>query len=324
MTECERLVSSGIIDAAFFEEEIRNDFTVDIERKKIWAVELGLLIELDRVCKKYNLKYFLWAGTLLGAIRHKGFIPWDDDLDVVMLRKDYEELLVHADEFKNPYFLQTPLTDPEAGYSHAKVRNSNTTAFNKLWGYRNYNQGIYIDIFPIDDKCGPDLEERINQIESLETDSSLYMKMPSPYKNERDIKRIEQRSSNSVKDNYESIQNLMMKYSDPDSKEVIRAIASTFKTIDKMTYSRSDFKDVVMVEFENMLFPAPCAYERILENLFGNYMEFPPIEKRVNKHSHTIFDADISYLKFIKPSDVEADDFYKTYIEYGRNPNLGK
>ena len=100
---------------SFFHEEVRDGYLVTAKVKELWAVQIDLLCELDRVCKKYNLKYILDFGTLLGAVRHKGFIPWDDDLDVSMLREDYDKLMeVGPTEFTHPYFLQNH--DTEIGY----------------------------------------------------------------------------------------------------------------------------------------------------------------------------------------------------------------
>ena len=76
-----------------FEEEIRDGYLVTERVKKIWYTEINLLIAFDRMCKEYNLKYSVCYGTLLGAIRHKGFIPWDDDIDVFMMRDDYNKML---------------------------------------------------------------------------------------------------------------------------------------------------------------------------------------------------------------------------------------
>ena len=94
MTEKERIIKEGRIPEIFFEEEVRCDFLVTQDRKKLWAVLLDMLLKIDDVCKKYHLTYFLEAGTLLGAIRHKGMIPWDDDIDIFMPRKDYNKFIL--------------------------------------------------------------------------------------------------------------------------------------------------------------------------------------------------------------------------------------
>ena len=75
-----------------YRDEMRDGFLVTADRKKIWQVEMELLAELDGICRRHGLRYFVDYGTLLGAVRHRGFIPWDDDIDVVMMRPDYERL----------------------------------------------------------------------------------------------------------------------------------------------------------------------------------------------------------------------------------------
>jgi lipopolysaccharide cholinephosphotransferase len=137
----------------FLDEEVRCDYTVSHEMKELWAVELDLLAEFDRVCKKNSITYTADGGTLLGAVRHHGFIPWDDDIDIAMLRSDYEKLNgIAKEEFKDPYFWQTEETDPGSMRGHAQLRNSNTTGMLKSELDRNimYNQGVFIDVFPFD------------------------------------------------------------------------------------------------------------------------------------------------------------------------------
>ena len=118
--------------------------------KKIWAVELDLMNELLRVCNKYDIKIFAFGGTLLGAVRHHGFIPWDDDMDFCMDRANYNELLKHCDEFKHPYFLQFAQSDEKYFFGYARLRNSNTTGIIEWNRSPDYNNGIYIDIFVLD------------------------------------------------------------------------------------------------------------------------------------------------------------------------------
>ena len=103
------------------------------------------------VCEKHHLRYYLIGGTCLGAVRHKGFIPWDDDIDVGLPREDYEKFIQLQDEFKDtPYFIQTWKSDPKYIYGYAKLRNSNTTYIENFYKHFQFNQGLWIDIFPID------------------------------------------------------------------------------------------------------------------------------------------------------------------------------
>ena len=140
------------IPEGWLEPEEKWGFQVTRQRKEIWAVELDLLHELDRVCKKHGLTFFADSGTMLGAIRHKGFIPWDDDIDVAMMRDEYEQLCkIAGEEFSYPYFFQTEYTDHGTLRGHAQLRNSMTTAVLKDENHTQYpfNQGIFIDIFPL-------------------------------------------------------------------------------------------------------------------------------------------------------------------------------
>ena len=146
---------------SFFEEEDRLGFHIDRKRKEIWAVELDMLYELDRVCKKLNVQYFLDGGTLLGAVRDGHIIPWDDDIDVSMLREDYDRFLREAPkEFEYPHFLQCAYTDPGYFRGHAQLRNSATAGIlpNEL-DLVPFNQGIFLDIFVLDELF-PDLVEK--------------------------------------------------------------------------------------------------------------------------------------------------------------------
>ena len=100
------------LSPSFFKEESQNGFLISKTRKELWAIELDLLWQFRKICEKYKLTYWLDGGTLLGAVRHGGFIPWDDDIDITMPRKDYDKFVQYASkELKYPYFLQNDWTD---------------------------------------------------------------------------------------------------------------------------------------------------------------------------------------------------------------------
>lgn len=137
----------------FLEPETRCGHYVSAETKACWKVMLDMAEEVDRVCRKFNINYFLIAGSLLGAVRHKGFIPWDDDFDIALFREDYERLIkVLPKELPSHLFMQTLVTDPEFPTSHICVRDSRTTCIHEwaVKGKYRFHMGIFIDIFALD------------------------------------------------------------------------------------------------------------------------------------------------------------------------------
>ncbi len=295
MTECERLLKEGRFTPDFFKEEVRCDFKVDKKRKKIWAVELDLLLKFDEICKKYNLKYFVMGGTLIGAIRHHGFIPWDDDIDVAMLRDDYEKFIsVAVNEFKNPYLLQLPQTDKGYFYSFAKLRNVNTTAISYTFKYADFNQGIFIDIFPLDNCLIDNLEERFNRINKLNKDNSTYMRMTDPNPSDENKKRIDAYSGRNPMDVYIEIQKTAMEYRNIDTEYVNTAVFTAYK-YDTLIYRKEWFDEVELKEFEGVQVPIPRGYDGALRSQYGNYMILPPMEKRGIEHSSILFEPDIPF-----------------------------
>ena len=138
---------------SFLKPETRNGFLVTAERKAVWKVLLDILEIVIGICDKHGIRYSMDGGSLLGAMRHKGFIPWDDDIDIAMPRSDYEKLQqILPKELPPHLFMQTSATDHEYDITHVKIRDSRTTALemNHVAIGRKYNMGIFLDIFPID------------------------------------------------------------------------------------------------------------------------------------------------------------------------------
>ena len=302
MTEIERIIQKGVISEDFLKEEVRNDFRVTKERKKLWAVILDLVVEFDRVCRKHHLSYYLDGGSLLGAIRHGGFIPWDDDIDVVMPREDYERFIRLTNEFKAPYFLQTPWSDPESFYSYAKIRNTNTTGIVELFKYQNFNHGIWMTIFPLDkfsinDTC----ETAYAKICQLTYENSTYMRMKNPNLDEKNRLRVSNYSGRNPLDTYVEINRLATQFNSEET-DYWGTLTITIRDFLRKALPRKAYEPVNYHLFENLELPIPYDYDTVLTLEYGDYMVIPPVDDR-GGHDGTFFDAEkpvAEYLKSIK------------------------
>lgn len=292
MTEVERIIKEGIIRKDFLKSETICDFFVDEKRKKIWAIEIDLLLQIDRVCKKYGLRYFLMWGSLLGAIRHEGFIPWDDDLDIALPRKDYEELLKHAHEFSNQYFLQTPETDSGFYYSHAKLRNSNTTALDYPFLFQGFNMGIFIDILPLDYFDETEGERIFEDNKKLISEVNVAMRLTHPYLNARDKERVAAYHGGNPLETLSKMNSnsLACKH----SSKVSFLGVSTYG-LKRNLWNAADFEEIKECNFNGITTRIPCNYDHILTVAYGDYMRMPSKEERGTWHSNVVFIPDVPY-----------------------------
>lgn len=296
------------LDKTFFDDEIRCDYKVSSEMKKIWAVLLDLLDEFSKVCKKNNIQWFADAGTILGAARHKGFIPWDDDIDVMMTRNDYNKLCEIANnEFSNPYFFQTEYTDPGSLRGHAQLRNSLTTGIRVSEKDLNLkiNQGIFLDIFPIDNLPDDKLERKkfIKKVQKAKMKAYNIGCLTTRYNNSGSFfKKVLKRFFHIIlKDNpkyelkaYKKYEEIEQKYLSNNSYEVSKLF--NFPLADRRIWKKEWFKDVIYLDFEMIKIPVPIGYEQLLNKFYGNWREF---KIGTSTHGDMIFDPEKCYKEYL-------------------------
>lgn len=287
-------------DARFYEPETRGGYTVSAAMKQVWAVELELLEQFQQVCRQHGLRYFAAGGTLLGAVRHGGFIPWDDDIDLWMPRADYDRLLTVAPTaFSPPYFFQTWQTDRRYSRGHAQLRHSGTTAILEGEGAAfSFNQGIFIDIFPLD--AVPDdpatlaaMRRRLRLCDRLLNISVRYPAHPDKtwWKNglHRLASLLPYRWLCRQKDK------IAGRYNDRPTR---RMAPLTFQPEDdRLLYPADGFREQRCVPFENTTIPIPAGYDAILRTQYGDY-ETPRREKTY--HGAVTFDPTRPYTDYLK------------------------
>lgn len=284
----------------FFKEEVRCDFLVPEKMKHIWASEIDLYLEFARICEKYNLKYFVFWGSLLGTVRHHGFIPWDDDMDVALLREDYEVFLkVAPQELSCPYFLQTPYTDPGSFFSLARLRNSSTTGMIQTFRHNTFNQGIWLDLEVIDDCDMCKIHEDRDKIFESVMKCATYMRKGSPHLDEKRKREIKLYHTENPLAEFENIQRIA---SNPSYKgsDYCNVATITAYAPEKMAWRKCYFENTIDMPFENIIVKVPAGYDEILKGTYGDYMKYPPLEKRGVWHGGNFFDPFKPYTEYIE------------------------
>lgn len=302
----EKLPINIKLDDSFFLEEEKCGYKVTAESKKLWAVILDLMVTFDSVCKQYNIKYSLDSGTLLGAVRHGGFIPWDNDADVIMFRSEYERLCEIAPKaFKPPYFWQTNDTDPGSMHRHGQLRNSATTCFltdetKEGKPLYRFNQGAFLDVFILD-KVPDDANELIDFRKEMQQWIALLWDFKEYYfaSGESPWMGTAQQQA------YHQYEAVVSRYNGTDNTRYANISLKPHRQ-ERQFFPRSVYEDLTDYSFEGFTFPAPRDYERVLHAHYEDWHQYVIGD---DDHGDMITDMMVPYTKFFgnQPQSVQYE-----------------
>lgn len=258
--------------------------------RELQILELEISKEIKRICDKNSIEYFIIGGTLLGAVRHKGFIPWDDDMDIGMTTENYQKFLKVAPiELNEKFFLQTVDSDKNYYNTFSKVRLNGTHMYEKVTEHLNINNGVFVDIFPYD-LASKDV-----------VTSKLYMRKLQVLGKASLLKHGY--NLNCITENFGSrCVNICLKHFPLSVKTIDKVLCTCFMChgdkdnqnyyIERDGMFKGDFvfptiyfEPLIELPFEDTKFKAPGDYDAYLKKAYGNYMEFPPEKEREKGHS---------------------------------------
>ena len=256
--------------------------------RKMQLLELDMIKEIDRVCRKHDIKYVITCGTLLGAIRHKGYIPWDDDADIGMLREEYEKFKKVANELdpKICYF-QDHSTDPEYLWEYGKLRRVGTSFIRAGQEHMKGQTGVFIDIFPMDDIPLSTIGQMIQDCRCFFLRKTLYARVGSI--SAKGISKLLYKflCLFSVDWVYKRLETITSKSSNSSPNKVRVLLFTSFGVLnykhplkEKFGMPKEWFLERAEYEFEGYKFYGTKDYDGFLKYMYNDYMTLPPVEKR--------------------------------------------
>lgn len=246
--------------------------------RKAQLIMLDMLTEFDAICKKHQLRYWLDSGTLLGAVRHQGFIPWDDDIDLSMPIEDYNKFLAVANsELSNEIFLQTSQTDKSFKFDYIKLRSNKASIveFHEKDKHIKYHQGVFVDIFPM------------LTLENTEENKKQY---DSTFKEIRDVSSISLHTPNGKDDPVKRANLVASLKQKHQGWEIVNSNVIYGGEMPDVAawFDITKVLPLTVVEFEGHSFPAPNNPNHYLDAIYSfDYRQLPPKDKRTT-HAHSI------------------------------------
>ena len=267
----------------YFEDEVREGFFIPSMMKRCWAAQLEVLEEVDKLCQKYNIKYFGDCGTLLGAVRHGGFIPWDDDLDICLLREDYEKLLEHTDELPETYEVLNWRDRDDWSNAYSRIVNSSVIRFDEEFmnKYHGFPYADGVDVFVLDYMYeDTDKEEERRARVDLLKDLATAINERGKIDDEIRESLIFLENNCGIKIDYSgSVSRQLYKYAEKAITEVKRKDASkvcffaAWLEFHSNVWEKKFCDQMMRVPFECTTIPIPVAYDPILKAHYGDYMK---------------------------------------------------
>ncbi len=258
---------------------------------------LRLLCEFDRICRLLDIRYVLFAGTLLGAVRHKGFIPWDDDLDIMMFREDYDRFLSEAEKHldSETFFLQKEFSEHWPMF-FSKLRLNDTACIEKYHPKDPaIHQGIYMDIFPCDNAADSTFGKK------LQFFASKVVVAKSLYRRGYETKSAKKKLFMQICRLLPMKLFLSMTKGGKKGGKNVHSFLAAARDYSKNVYARRIFTELTFAEFEGGEYPIPSEYDLLLTLLYGDYMTVPSVDERAKKQ-HAIF--------------VDTHNSYEDYSDY--------
>lgn len=258
--------------------------------RDVQCVAFEIVCEIDRVCRELAIPYQLFAGTLLGAVRHKGFIPWDDDVDVCMLRADWERFLALAPAILRPeFFLQTDRTDSEYENQYAKVRRNGTVFREHTVKDKGIHHGIFVDVFALD-AIRPGTLMGLIQRRVIETLRRIryWNSLEHIHPHAKGVKSRICRTICGVfrAKRLSRWESSALQWFNDDADCWVSHLqnGASYRRYYAFMFRKMEFSDMIETEFEGRMFPAPRAYDERLRAIYGDYMKWPPEQNRRPQH----------------------------------------